>query len=403
MPIAQTIQAGMGNASLVRAMFDKGAAMRAAGLPVFDLSLGNPVMEPSPAFQAALALAATSGTLGTHRYMPNAGYPETRQIVATWLSRVHDVAIPPSHVIMTVGAAGALNVMLRTLCDPGDEVMFLAPYFPEYGHYCRNFGLVPTVVDTDNHFQPDIAAIEHGITDRTRVVLLNSPNNPTGAVYSADTLHAIGDTLERAGRKFGRPIYCLMDAVYHDIVYDDRTPSILGHYPHTILVYSFSKGLAIPGERIGCLAVHPECADAEAILSGGTIVNRTLGGVNAPALMQRAVGTVLLDQLGRPDPSFSDVAKFYRPKRDRLTAALRTAGFAVEPPAGAFYLFPKIPGDGDDAAFAHRMMEHGLLVVPGSGFGRPGHVRIAYCVDDAVIEGAIGILEKVMAPSSQGQ
>lgn len=394
MPIAETIRAGMGDATMVRAMFDKGTALRAAGRPVWDLSLGNPVMEPPRVFQDALQLAARP-TCGAHRYTPNAGFLDTRQTVATWLSRIHGVVIPPTHVIMTVGAAGALNVSLRTLCDPGDEVLCLAPYFLEYGHYCRNFGLTPVFVDTDARFQPDGAAITAAITPRTRVVLLNSPNNPTGAVYDAATLRTISEILQRAGTRYRRPIYCLMDAVYHDIAYDGPAASILTEYPHTILAYSFSKSLAIPGERIGCLAVHPAGADAELIVDAATIVNRTLGGVNAPALMQIAVRTVLLDQLGRPDPSFRAVAELYRPKRNRLAAAVRAAGFSLEDPAGAFYLFPRIPGGNDDVAFAARLVGHGLLVVPGSLFGRAGHVRMAYCVDDAVIDGAIDILQRM--------
>lgn len=374
--IAQSMQAS----SWIRRMFEEGARLRAAHGEgaVHDFSLGNPVLDPPERVLEALVRAADPRRPGAHRYMPNAGYPEVRAAVAGYLSRATGLAFEARHVVMSVGAGGGLNVVMKTLLDPGDEVIVLAPYFVEYDFYVDNHGGALVRVQTDDRFQPDLAAIEAAITPRTKALLLNSPNNPTGAVYPRASLDALGALLAAASRRTGRTIAIVTDEPYRHIAYDVEVPWLFASYDHVVLVTSHSKDLALPGERIGYVAFGPRMDSSDALIAGATFATRTLGFVNAPAIQQRAVAEL---------QGFSVDPAVYRAKRDRLLGVLTAAGYDVVPPDGAFYMFPRTPV-ADDVAFTRALAEELVLAVPGTGFGRPGHMRLSYCVEDATIDRA---------------
>jgi aspartate aminotransferase len=281
---------------------------------------------------------------------------------------------------MCVGAAAGINVVLKALLDPGDEVIYFSPYFVEYDFYVDNQGGVAKVVATDAHFNLDLEALEGALTPRTKVVLINSPNNPTGVVYPTTTLKQLGEILQRKQQQFNTHIYLLSDEPYKKLIYGGLSyPELYPHHSNTISVTSHAKDLALPAERIGYIAVHPACADPDDLLGALSFTTRTLGFVNAPALMQRALVhlqgvTVEISQ--------------YERKRDLLYDNLTAMGYQLVKPQGAFYLFPKAPGD-DDVAFVRALQAHRILTVPGRGFGTPGHFRIAYCVEDRTIERAL--------------
>lgn len=383
MVISQKVKGLMGGASWVRRMFESAAQLKAeyGEDNVFDFTLGNPVAEPPLRFREALKELAQSPQPGMHRYMPNSGYPETRRFVAAGLAEETGINFTEDHIIMTVGAAGGVNVALKALLDEGDEVIVPNPYFVEYAFYIDNHGGVMRLVDTADDFTLDIAAIEAGITERTKAVLINSPNNPTGVVYSADSLCALADLLRRKGRERGAPIYLIADEAYKTIVFDGiRLPSVFKIYEPSVSVVSYSKSLSIPGERIGYVAVNPLYEGAAELVEAMIFANRTLGYVNAPALMQR-----LLPMSGGDSVPPSE----YQQKRDLLYGALRSYGYEVTKPQGAFYLFPRTPIE-DDLTFVSDLQEgFHILTVPGRGFGKEGYFRIAYCVDTAVIERAL--------------
>lgn len=386
--IAQKVRLAMERGSWIRKMFEEGARLKALHGPdkVFDLSLGNPILEPPDAFRSLFQEVAHAPPAGIHRYMPNAGFPETRAAVADYLRRQTGLPFTASEIVMTCGAGGAVNVALKAILDPGDEVLILAPFFPEYPFYVDNHGGVARIVPTDEAFQPDPERIRQAITPRTRALILNSPNNPTGVVYTAHALSAVGEALRLGEARFGRPIYLLSDEPYSKLVYDGiKVPDTFSFHPRTIVATSFSKDLSLPGERIGYLAVHPHCPDKEQIVDACIFANRILGFVNAPALMQFLV-RFLLD-------ATVDIG-WYQKRRDRLYNALVGMGYQVVKPQGAFYLFPRSPIP-DDVAFVERLQRERVLVVPGSGFGTPGYFRIAYCVEDWVIEGALQGMERV--------
>ncbi len=383
MPISGKISTWMEQSSWIRRMFEEGNRLRAElGTDnVFDLSLGNPVVEPPPELAHALAELVRAPGAGHHRYMPNAGYRETRAAVARALSRASGHGFDPDQVVMTVGAGGGLNVVLKTILDPGDEVVLVRPYFPEYVFYVDNHGGTTVLADCrPRDFGLDLGAIRAALTPRTRALILNSPNNPAGNVYAAADVDALGELLRAHARATGRVIYLVGDEPYRKLVYDGaRVPWIFGAYDQSVLVTSHSKDLALPGERIGYIAVGPRCVGIPTIVAGLTFATRTLGFVNAPALMQRLVAglqDVTIDLEG------------YRQKRDALVQALVTHGYDVVPPAGAFYMFPRALGD-DDVAFVRALVRHRVLAVPGSGFGMPGYFRLSYAVDDRTIDGAI--------------
>jgi aspartate aminotransferase len=382
MPIAQKIKHYMESASWIRGMFEEGIRLKQqyGEDNIFDLSLGNPVMEPPPAFHATLRQLLQDPPPGMHRYMPNVGYAETRAAVAAQLAKETGVAFSAEHIIMCVGAAAGINVVLRTLLDPGDEVLFFAPYFVEYHFYVDYHGGVAKVVPTDAHFDLDLEALEAALTPRSKVVLMNSPNNPTGVIYPATTLKALGELLQRKERQFNTKIYLLSDEPYKKLTYGGLAyPEIYSHHANAISVTSHAKDLALPGERIGYIAVQPNCADLKDLIGGMSFTTRTLGFVNAPALMQRALVhlqgvTVDMQQ--------------YERKRNFLCDNLSAMGYQLVKPQGAFYIFPKTP-IADDVAFVEALQAKHILTVPGRGFGGPGHFRIAYCVEDRTIERAM--------------
>jgi aspartate aminotransferase len=356
-----------------RRMFEAGIRMKKDyGVEnVYDFSLGNPDIEPPSALQSRLVESLNNPSPGMHRYMPNNGYEEVRREIADYLSERCGLPFTPLHVFMTVGCAGGLNIIFKAMLNRGDDVIMPSPFFWEFKNYIDNFGARPILVETKADFQLDIGAIERALTPRTRAVLINSPNNPTGAVYSEESLMELADLLSRQ-RRSGREIYIIADEAYRKIVYTEAPlPDLFRIYDLVITVTSHSKDLALPGERIGYVAVSPRIPEIELLVSGLMIAIRALGFVNAPALFQRVVG-----EFQRTSVSIDD----YRRKRDFMYDTLMEAGFECVKPAGAFYMFPKSPL-ADEVDFIFRMQEEErILLVPGRGFGREGYFRIAFCV-----------------------
>lgn len=372
----------MGNSSWIRRMFEEGVELkqRYGEENIFDLSLGNPVMEPPAEFFRELRKIAEHPTPGMHRYMSNAGYAETRAAVAKQLSVETDIKFSANDIIMTHGAAGALNVILKTLLNQGDEVIIFAPFFAEYVHYIDNHYGVSRILPTDEQFAPRVDELERAINERTRAVLVNSPNNPSGAVYSKERLREIGEVLRRKEAKLGTHILLISDEAYRKLIYDGlEYPFPVHHHPNSIIATSHSKDLALPGERIGYIAVHPECHRREDLVNGFIHVNRTLGFVNASALMQHIV---------RHLQGVTVSVAEYQKKRDFMLDNLTRMGYEMVKPQGAFYIFPKSPIE-DDVAFVRKLLQLKVLTVPGRGFGTPGYFRIAYCVEDKVLEGSL--------------
>jgi len=363
-------------------MFGEGTALKKqyGEENVFDLSLGNPEKEPPPEFHRELRKLADSPIPGMHKYMENAGYPETRAAIAAQLSLEADIRFTMNDIIMTCGAAGALNVVLKTILNPDDEVILFAPYFAEYTNYVDNHNGVSRIVPTDNKFVPRLDILESAIGPRTRAVLINSPNNPSGAVYSDDFIRQLGELLKQKGTEYGVPIFLISDAPYSKIVYDGQDcPQIWSYYGDSIMVTSHSKDLALPGERIGYIAISPDCSQRSELVDGFIHCNRILGYVTAPALMQRVVSHLQAVTIS--------VAE-YQQKRDFLYHHLAEMGYSVVKPQGAFYMFPRSPLE-DDVAFVKELQQWRVLTTPGRGFGSPGYFRIAYCVNDSVLEGSL--------------
>ena len=382
MAIAQKVQQYMQAAAWIRGMFEQGIRlMQEHGADnVYDFSLGNPVVEPPPAFHEALHRLVSQPRTGMHRYMPNTGYVETRAAVAEQVQKETGIPFAAEHVIMVVGAAGGLNVVFKTLLDPGDEVMIFSPYFVEYNFYADNHQGVSKIVPTDARFNLDLPAIAEALSARTKIVLINSPNNPSGVMYDADTIKALGDLLRRKQAEFGTQIYLVSDEPYKRLLYDGRVyPEVHAYFDNSIAVTSHAKDLALPGERLGHVAVNPACADLQEVLEGLSFANRTLGFVNAPALMQHVV---------RELQGVTIDMQQYERKRALMCDELAAMGYEFVRPQGAFYLFPKSPIE-DDAAFVNMLLQRRILAVPGRGFGTPGHFRLAYCVEDRTIERAL--------------
>jgi len=387
MALSKKIQGFITQSSWIRKMFEAGIQLKEqyGAENVFDFSLGNPNVPPPDRFQQVLRETAADDRPGVHAYMPNAGLSETRSAIARHLSHIHEMPITTDHIITTCGAGGALNVVFKTLLDPDDEVIIPTPFFVEYRFYIDNHDGIPVLVSTNDDFSLDIAAVEKAITDKTKIVLINSPNNPTGAVYDADQIDALSRLLSDKSAALGREIYLVSDEPYRDIVYDGMiVPSVLSRYQNSIIATSYSKSLSIPGERIGYIALNPALSDRGAVTAGMVLCNRILGFVNAPALMQRVVARL---------QGVSVESTVYQKKRDLLYAGLTDIGYDVEKPVGAFYLFPRTPID-DDVAFVQVLQKYNILAVPGSGFGGPGHIRLSYCVDDTTITGAMSGFER---------
>lgn len=369
-----------------RRMFEEGIRIKKLyGLDaVCDFSLGNPDTEPPETLRKTLIDMLSSPEVGTHRYMSNNGYEDVRENIADYMREVHGVPFTAGHIFMTVGCAGGLNVILKSMLNPGNEVIVPTPFFWEFKNYINNFGGVTRFVETKEDFQLDIGNIEAAITKKTRAILINSPNNPTGAVYHEESMKQLASLLN-AKREQGQDIYIITDDAYKKLVYDGiQIPNVFKMYDLVLSVTSHSKDLALAGERIGYVAISPKIKDMELLVSAMTISIRVLGFVNAPALFQRVVG-----KFQRTSVSIAD----YEKKRDTLYAILTEAGFECVKPQGAFYMFPKSPIP-DELEFVRALQqEERIMVVPGRGFGREGYFRIAYCVPmEKIIKAREGFL-----------
>ena len=371
------------HSSMIRRMFEAGIALKKehGADKVCDFSLGNPDLPAPPAVVKAMReLAEHSGEPLFFGYMPNGGYPWARETLAEYLSKEQGVALTSHEVILTCGAAGGLNALFKALLSPGDEVITSAPYFVEYGFYVSNHqGVFKAVNSQPLTFQLDIYAIAAAVTNRTRAVIINSPNNPTGQVYSEESLKALTEMLARKSAEYGRPIFLISDEPYRFLTFDNiSVPSLLPLYEYTVLAGSFSKSLGLAGERIGYLALSPDMPGRDRLEAALMMTNRILGFVNPPAVGQHLMAAALGSQVD---------AGIYTRRRDAMAKVLRDANISFAMPQGAFYFFPQAPG-GDDKAFVAQLVEELILAVPGSGFGGPGHFRLAFCVDEAVIKRA---------------
>jgi aspartate aminotransferase len=384
--------------SWTRRMFELAGQLRSdGGGPVHDLSLGNPSLEPPEVWRRAIIELLTDEPPGMHRYMTNAGFADVRAVIAKREAARYGLSITAENVTMTVGAAGAVNVLMRSMLEPGDEVVVPAPYFSEYDHYCANVGatLVPVPGGADFALDPD--RIAAALSPKTRWVLLNSPNNPTGVVYDAASLHGLAEVLEQANVDRERPIFVIEDSPYRDIVHDGSdVPAMISHYPHTILLTSHSKDLGLAGERIGYLIISPRAAGRQLVARAAAFCNRVLGFVNAPALMQRVLPKVLSDPSGRVD------VQVYARRCAKMAEALRALGFSLPEPRAGFFLFPRLPerlrdGQGGDVALTEALLRHRTIVVPGTAFGAPGHLRLSMATDDAAVDGAVAAFNEVCA------
>jgi aspartate aminotransferase len=389
MTISKKIENIIAGSSFIRRMFEEGARLKAeyGAENVYDFSLGNPNVPPPEKFNEILRETIDTCGLDGHCYMPNTGYPMVCGSVAEYLAREQQAPVTDKEVIMTCGASGALNVALKAVLDPGDEVLTPVPCFVEYKFYADNHGGVLKTVATKPDFDLDPDAVAAAITAKTKVFLINSPNNPTGQVYSEESLKSVGEILEQKGQAFNRTIYLVSDEPYRKIVYDGiEVPSIFKAYKNSIIGTSYSKDISIPGERIGFLAVNPAATYRQDLLAAMTVANRILGYVNAPALMQRVVACM--------QGMSVDIAEYAR-KRELLCEGLAGFGYEFIKPAGTFYLFPRSPIP-DDVEFVNALKEERILVVPGSGFNGPGYFRIAFCVDDNTIKNSMPGFERAI-------
>ncbi|MCH7478796.1 MAG: pyridoxal phosphate-dependent aminotransferase [SAR324 cluster bacterium] len=387
--ISDAMRESLERSSWIRRMFEEGAKLKAEHGPenVFDFSLGNPILEPPPGFYAALRELIGNPQPGMHRYIPNAGVPEVREFMGEELRRQTGLDYAGRHVVMTCGAAGGVNVVLKALLNPGEELVTFCPYFVEYDFYASNHGGKLVRAETDEAFQIDLEALEKVVTPRTRALIINSPNNPTGAVYPAERLRALAGFLEQAAERHGRPIFLICDEPYRRLAFDGvEIPWVPPLYAHTILVTSFSKDLSLAGERVGFVAVSPRAEGWEELMEAMILANRILGFVNAPALMQRVL-PLLKDALADVD--------YYQRMRDQLVPPLVKMGYEVINPSGSFFVFPKSPIP-DDVAFVRAAQKKRLLIVPGSGFGRGGYFRISLSVTPEVIDRALPVFEELL-------
>ena len=387
--ISDAMRDSLERSSWIRRMFEEGAQLKAEHGPenVFDFSLGNPILEPPPGFHAALRELISNPQPGMHRYIPNAGVPEVREFIAGELREQTSLDYAGRHVVMTCGAAGGVNVALKAMLNPGEEVVTFCPYFVEYDFYAANHGGKLVRAETDEAFQIDLEALDKVVTSRTRALIINSPNNPTGAVYPAERLRALAAFLEQAAQRHGRPIFLICDEPYRRLAFDGvEIPPVPPLYAHTILVTSYSKDLSLAGERVGFVAVSPRAEGWEKLMEAMILANRILGFVNAPALMQRVL-PLLKDDLADVD--------YYQRMRDRLVPPLVKMGYQVINPGGSFFVFPKTPIP-DDVAFVRAAQKKRLLIVPGSGFGRAGYFRISLSVTPEVIDRALPVFEELL-------
>lgn len=378
------------NSSAIRAMFEEGKRMAKefGAENVYDFSLGNPnVPAPKEVKEAIEEIINEEDALMVHGYMSNSGYEDVRQAIASSLNQRFGTTFTERNILMTVGAAGGLNVIFKTLLNPGDEVLAFAPYFGEYNSYAANYGGILCAVPANTaDFQPDLPEFERRITEKTKAVIVNSPNNPTGVVYSKQTIRGMAEILRAKQKEFGTSIYLISDEPYRELVYGDvEVPYLTKYYENTIVGYSFSKSLSLPGERIGYLVIPDEADDSELIIGAANVANRILGYVNAPSLFQRVIARCL--------DAKADVA-YYDRNRETLYEGLKKAGFSCIRPDGAFYLFVKSPVE-DEKVFCEAAKKYHLLLVPGSSFCCPGYVRLAYCVSYETIVNALPKFEEL--------
>ena len=379
--VTNEIKKSMEGSSWIRKMFEKGIELKKKhGVDaVCDFSLGNPDVPPPAAAKAALeAIAAEAVKPLGLGYCPNAGIPVVREAMAAYIAKQQAAAVEGRHVVLTVGAAGALVSFFRAVIEPGDEVICPAPYFVEYASYCGHFGGILKPVDSlpDEGFRPDFDAMERAITPRTRAILVNSPNNPTGCIYAAEDMKRLADIVNRVNATRERPLFLLSDEPYRAFAYDGAVvPPVLPLTPFAVVLGSFSKTLSLAGERIGYVVVHPDMPDGATLVNALTLTNRTLGFVNAPVIGQRLAMALLNETV--------DLAIYDR-RRRLMAQVLSDAGVEFVMPRGAFYFFPKAPG-GDDLKFVDVLQDELILAVPGRGFGMAGHVRLSCSVDEAII------------------
>jgi aspartate aminotransferase len=380
--IARTVAEQLERASWIRRMFEIGIQLRKerGAENVFDFSLGNPEVEPPGAVIDALRRVVAENRPHSHGYMPNAGFPEVRAAIAATLAARTGIPFAAGDVIMTSGAAGAINVVLKSILDPGDEVILLNPYFPEYRFYVENHGGRVVLAETDDCFQPDIDGIARAITPRTKALILNSPNNPTGAVYPAEVLRELNSVILE-------PVLVISDEPYRPLIYDGRVaPEIARLISRLVVTWSWSKAMAISGERIGYLAIPPHLPEAVALSNACTFANRILGYINAPAIWQLVVAQV---------PEATVDVRLYQEKRDLLCDALNSMGYDAPRPQGSFYVFPKTPIP-DDVAFIRILQNEGILAVPGSGFGRGGYMRLSLTIAREALERSLPGFEQAL-------
>ncbi len=383
--LSKKMQALVSNNSVIRMMFEEGRNMakQYGEENVYDFSLGNPnVPAPDKVRDVAVALLKDEDPLILHGYMNNAGYPDVRKKVADNLNMRFGTSFNENNIMMTVGAAAGLNCALKAIIDPGDEVLTFAPYFVEYKNYVANYdGVLNTVLTDHETFQPDLNALSKAVGERTKALIINSPNNPSGVIYSEETIRGIAEILESKQKEYGHDIFIISDEPYRELVYSDTpVPYVTKYYDNTMVCYSFSKTLSLPGERIGYLVIPDEAADHEDLFAAVTIANRVMGCVNAPSLFQKVVAECL-DAKADTD--------FYKKNRDTIYEALISYGFKCVKPEGAFYLFIETPVD--DREFVNEAKKEHILVVPGTSFALGGFVRLSYCVSyDTIVNSLPG-------------
>ena len=394
MPIAVAVQNALTSSSMIRKMFEEGMQLKKqhGADKVFDFSLGNPDIDPPSSFHDVFVKLANEDEKGSHGYMPNAGYPHVREILAKKISKEQNVNIDASCVIMAAGAAGGLNTVFKAICNPGDEIIVTRPFFMEYRAYAANNQAKLVEVDAQENFDLDLKQIEKALCGKTAAVLINSPNNPTGKVYDASLIAGLASILSEHGKKTGRPVYLVSDEPYREIAYNVEVPPFLSCYSESIVVSSYSKNLSLPGERIGYIAVNPGISAKDDVVNALVYCARVLGFVNAPALMQRIVAELTEAKV--------DVSIYAR-RKDAFMKALDEAGIEYALPQGAFYLFCKVPkkknGEiGTDSEFVEHLKKHLILGVQGSAFSKSGWIRFAYCVDEKIIKSSAPSFKKAM-------
>ena len=390
--ISNKMKSLVSNSSIIRAMFEEGKRLSEiyGEENVFDYSIGNPNVEPPESIKKVISEILNEEKPNyVHGYMNNAGYEDVRDDISAFLNKKHDLDLSRNNIVMTCGAAGGLNIILKSILNPDDEVITFAPYFGEYNNYVQNFNgkLVISPTNTET-FEPDLKALSSVITSSTKALIVNNPNNPTGIVYSKEVIQALANLLIEKQKELNTTIYLISDEPYREIVYDNiEVPCLLKYYPNTFIGYSYSKSLSLPGERIGYVVINTSMDGFEEMASALNIANRILGFVNAPSLFQRVIAKSLGAEV--------DV-RIYEKNRDLLYNHLISLGFTCVKPQGAFYLFPKSPIE-DDIKFCADAKQFNLLLVPGSSFGCPGHVRLAYCISYEKIEKSLPAFDKLAA------